>query len=72
LIATREKPNHCFPACLASCLADDGGIKLQELLVRLFPAKLRYGKGIEEGIPPTTKETEEFRSEGKAFLVFLD
>jgi hypothetical protein len=59
MIAMREKPNHCFPACLASCLTDDGGTKLQELLVRLFPDKLRYGKGIEEGIPPTTKEMEE-------------
>ena len=59
MIPFREKPNHCFVACLASCLADDGGIKLQELLVRRFPEKLRFGQGVNEGIPPSTKEMEE-------------
>jgi hypothetical protein len=59
MIPMREKPNHCFPACLASCLADNGGNKLQELLVGFFPDKLRHGKGVEEGIPPSTKEMEE-------------
>jgi hypothetical protein len=59
MIPFRQKPNHCFVACLASCLADNGGAKLQELLVRFFPEKLRYGQGVNEGIPPTTKDMEE-------------
>jgi hypothetical protein len=59
MIPFRQKPNHCFVACLASCLADDGGIKLQELLVRFFPEKLRHGQGVNEGIPPSTKDMEE-------------
>jgi len=59
MIPFRQKPNHCFVACLASCLADDGGIKLQELLVRFFGEKLRRGEGVNEGIPPFTKDMEE-------------
>ena len=48
MIPFREKPNHCFVACLASCLADDGDIKLQELLVRFFSEKLRYRQSNKE------------------------
>ena len=59
MIPFRQKPNHCFVACLASCLADDGGAKLQELLVQFFPKKLRRGEGVNEGIPPSTKDMEE-------------
>ncbi|SRR6266487_4116520 len=63
MIPFRQKTNHCFVACLASCLADDGGAKLQELLVKFFPEKLRHAKGIEEGIPASTTEIEQLLQE---------
>src|SRR6266480_5491414 len=55
MIRFRQKPNHCFVACLASCLADNGGAKPRELLVRFFPEKLRYGQGVPPAVIKRSK-----------------
>jgi hypothetical protein len=58
MIPIKQKHNHCFVSCLASCLMDDEGKKLQEYLVNSFSLELQKDS-VNEGIALDTGKMEE-------------
>ena len=57
--AVRQKTNdHCFVACIASALLDEGYDKLQELIVDGFPSGLGKDSPDKSGVPKEFTDVE--------------
>jgi hypothetical protein len=59
LMAIRQKTgNHCFVACVASALLDEGYDKLQDLIVDKFQTELRKDSPDKSGAPKEFTDVE--------------
>jgi hypothetical protein len=59
LTAVRQKTgNHCFVACVASALLDEGYAKLQDLIVDRFQVELRRDSPDKSGVPKEFTDVE--------------